>query len=318
MYIYIIHFSFFLSFFLSFLPLFLLCLLLLLLLLYIIAESTRGLLSAVDTVQEILDEKVSLEMHTQILKAIMKVVLERDPPTFGSAEEEILSGNGNKSKILGILKDITKQKECYEDKLRLAAVYICNENTSMSDVEEIMKCMEEVSSNLTAEQRGTDLSIDCLRFLKEMKSITMSQDSSMSNLNNNTRGVSSFLNTASGLLSMATAQVKHYLPSSKNYTTTQLVDDIINRKGSGSSCDGYLFYDPKVNDIRGVSDYLKGTTFDNVIVFVVGGGCYCEYENLKNYAKSSRSKKNIIYGCTELVNSREFLKELGDLVSATH
>lgn len=264
--------------------------------------------------QEILDEKQSLEMHTQILKAIMKVVLERDPPTFGSAEEEILSGNANKSKIIGLLKDVTKQ-QCFEDKIRLAAVYICNQNTSMSDVDEIMRIMEEVSNNLTIEQKG-DISIDCLRFLKDVKSISLPQDNTSNSDNNNS--VSSILNTASGLLSLARAQVKHYLPSSKNYTTTQLIDDIINRKGSGSTCDGYLFYDPKVNDIRGITDYLKGTTFDNVIVFVVGGGCYCEYENLKNYAKSSRSKKNIIYGCSELVNSREFLKELGDVWSDSH
>lgn len=253
-------------------------------------------------------------MHTQILKSIMKVVLERDPPTFGSAEEEILSGNANKSKIIGLLKDITKQ-QCFEDKIRLAAVYICNQNTSMSDVDEIMRIMEEVSNNLTVEQKS-DISIDSLRFLKDVKSISLPQDNTSNSDNNNS--VSSILNTASGLLSLARAQVKHYLPSSKNYTTTQLIDDIINRKGSGSTCDGYLFYDPKVNDIRGITDYLKGTTFDNVIVFVVGGGCYCEYENLKNYAKSSRSKKNIIYGCSELVNSREFLKELGDVWSDSH
>ena len=51
--------------------------------------------------------------------------------------------------------------------------------------------------------------------------------------------------------------------------------------------------------------------FSNIVVFVIGGGCYSEYHDLQNYGK--RTKKNVIYGCTQMCSPQNFLEQLRSL-----
>ncbi|KAI6657602.1 GPI transamidase component PIG-S-like [Oopsacas minuta] len=51
----------------------------------------------------------------------------------------------------------------------------------------------------------------------------------------------------------------------------------------------------------------------SAVVFIVGGGNYTEYQNLRDYCKRNQSSKQIIYGMTDLVNPENFLKELIEL-----
>ncbi len=53
--------------------------------------------------------------------------------------------------------------------------------------------------------------------------------------------------------------------------------------------------------------------FEEAIVFVIGGGNYVEYENLRAWGGRQVPTKNIVYGCTELVNAEEFLEQLNEL-----
>lgn len=54
--------------------------------------------------------------------------------------------------------------------------------------------------------------------------------------------------------------------------------------------------------------------FQEAIVFVVGGGNYIEYQNLMDYCKmkfqNSAVKKKVIYGCSELLNAKEFVSQV--------
>ena len=53
-------------------------------------------------------------------------------------------------------------------------------------------------------------------------------------------------------------------------------------------------------------------SFNDAIVFMIGGGNYIEYQNLQDYAKtrSTLPTKRIVYGCTELVNAPQFLEQV--------
>jgi sec1 family domain-containing protein 1 len=52
-------------------------------------------------------------------------------------------------------------------------------------------------------------------------------------------------------------------------------------------------------------------TFQDAIVFVVGGGNYLEYQNLKEYAyRSNLVKKQVMYGSTELLTAKKFMNQL--------
>jgi hypothetical protein len=80
----------------------------------------------------------------------------------------------------------------------------------------------------------------------------------------------------------------------------------------GSEDDDYLYLDPKV---KGDVDVAKLRTMNRapireVTAFVIGGGCYAEYQNLQMVANERRT---ISYGSTQLVDSGEFLAQLGQL-----
>lgn len=47
----------------------------------------------------------------------------------------------------------------------------------------------------------------------------------------------------------------------------------------------------------------------DVIVFVIGGGNYVEFQNLVEYGKT-KGLARVTYGCTELVTPRQFLDQV--------
>jgi sec1 family domain-containing protein 1 len=58
-------------------------------------------------------------------------------------------------------------------------------------------------------------------------------------------------------------------------------------------------------------------TFSEVIVFVVGGGCYTEYFNLQELRRCSvearNTLRNVVYGSTDLLDAEGFLQQLAQL-----
>lgn len=44
-------------------------------------------------------------------------------------------------------------------------------------------------------------------------------------------------------------------------------------------------------------------------MFVVGGGNYVEYQNINDYGKA-KGLQRIIYGCTEIINPKNFVKQV--------
>lgn len=46
-----------------------------------------------------------------------------------------------------------------------------------------------------------------------------------------------------------------------------------------------------------------------MIVFVVGGGNYVEYQNVHDYGKS-KGLQRIVYGCTEMVSPKKFVEQV--------
>ncbi|KAF3845469.1 hypothetical protein F7725_008632 [Dissostichus mawsoni] len=76
--------------------------------------------------------------------------------------------------------------------------------------------------------------------------------------------------------------------------------------------DDYRYFDPKM--LRGSESSIprNKNPFQEAIVFVVGGGNYIEYQNLVDYAKFKQGKK-VVYGCSELSNAGQFIKQLSQL-----
>uniref|UniRef100_G1KQB6 Sec1 family domain containing 1 n=1 Tax=Anolis carolinensis TaxID=28377 RepID=G1KQB6_ANOCA len=60
-----------------------------------------------------------------------------------------------------------------------------------------------------------------------------------------------------------------------------------------------------------ILDNLMEMKSNPAIVFVVGGGNYIEYQNLIDYIKGKQGK-HVLYGCSELFNAAQFIKQKRD------
>ena len=95
--------------------------------------------------------------------------------------------------------------------------------------------------------------------------------------------------------------------------TVDSLDNLCEMKPSTED-DEYLYLDPKVKgdiDVKTLRNMTRAPVRD-VIAFVIGGGCYSEYQNLQMIADD---RKSITYGSTELLSPCEFLNQLGKLSS---
>eukprot|EP01135_Chromosphaera_perkinsii_P004088 Nk52_evm7s269 gene=Nk52_evmTU7s269 len=106
--------------------------------------------------------------------------------------------------------------------------------------------------------------------------------------------------------------VKNLLPGKKNLPVTRIVDALMDMKNT-SETEDYRYYDPKTLRAEGGAVPKNKTTFQDCIVFVVGGGSYVEYQNLVDYIKRQTVPKSITYGTTELLNPKQFIRQLHEL-----
>ncbi|CAG0889430.1 unnamed protein product [Cyprideis torosa] len=116
-------------------------------------------------------------------------------------------------------------------------------------------------------------------------------------------------------------------PSDYSGEVTRVVDSLMEQRGDLDS--QYRYFDPKLlrlpkDDPSSVPSGKSRLPFTDAICFVIGGGNYIEFQNLQDYAHpssssmvgpavSSPSQKRVLYGCTNLVNASEFLRELEEL-----
>ncbi|CAG8555920.1 5795_t:CDS:2, partial [Acaulospora colombiana] len=82
-------------------------------------------------------------------------------------------------------------------------------------------------------------------------------------------------------------------------------------QGGTSETDDYLYFDPKMARNSNVNKQSRNRiSFQEGIVFMVGGGNYIEYQNLQEFAQRQPEKKKITYGSTQILNPHAFLQEL--------
>ncbi len=81
--------------------------------------------------------------------------------------------------------------------------------------------------------------------------------------------------------------VKNLLPTRKDLTLTKIVESIMEPSASGTNeTEDYLYFDPKMARNSSANKQNRNRhSFQEGIVFVIGGGNYIEYQNLQEYAQ---------------------------------
>ncbi|KAK7880215.1 hypothetical protein WMY93_033112 [Mugilogobius chulae] len=166
---------------------------------------------------------------------------------------------------------------------------------------------------------GCDLSP--LNYIKQWKAFTkMATPANYGNSGVKPMGLfSRVMNTGSQFVMEG---VKNLVLKQHNLPVTRILDNLMEMK-SHPETDDYRYFDPKM--LRGSESSIprNKNPFQETdlslpqllflaIVFVVGGGNYIEYQNLVDYAKSKQGRK-VVYGCSELFNAAQFIKQLAQL-----
>lgn len=298
------------------------------------SSSATDLATAVDSLPALLDRKKQLEVHTSILQAVMNQVAARDVPQFFELETSLATGsytndpNRAKNDVLALVADPTKGN--IDDKLRLVVVYVLTTNAKTTDVDEVTEAVKQALSGTgddgkpLLDKEGKvrlEIGSKALGYLKQLRSMNMLPlSSSLQEIesNSSTAGSSVFSSVfnkatsqATGLLAKAADRVSSMLGKSHKHYATQVVENLCEMK-PGTEDDDYLYLDPRV---KGDVDVQKLRTMSRSPVhettaFVIGGGCYAEYQNLQMVANERRT---VSYGSTELLDAGEFLAQLGQL-----
>jgi hypothetical protein len=101
------------------------------------------------------------------------------------------------------------------------------------------------------------------------------------------------------------------LGKTHKHRATQVVENLCDMKPNTED-EEYLYLDPKVKgdvDINTLRTMTRAPV-RQVIAFMIGGGCYSEYQNLQMVANERRT---VSYGSTELVTPCQFLAQLEQL-----
>lgn len=296
-----------------------------------LALGASDLATAVDSLPALLERKKQLEVHTSILQAVMNEVAARDVPQFYELESSLATGSyrndlsKGKKDVLVLVSDSGKGN--VEDKLRLIMVYALATGAKTADLDEVASAFQKVMEPKTSEDRSIGVKVSnglkAIHYLKQLRSMHMIPSAadmlqelqSSSKTTDSTTMLSSLMakatTQATGFLAKASDKVSSMLGKIHKHYATTVVENLCEMIPDKED-ESYLYLDPKV---KGDVDVSKLQTMTRApvreaIAFVIGGGCYGEYQNLQML---SNDRRKITYGSTEILNPEAFLEQLGQL-----
>lgn len=260
------------------------------------SENTNALTSAVGALPELLEKKKLVDMHMNIATAMLEHIKSRKLDVLFETEEKIMSKSTLEQTVLEVLQD--PEIGTPDDKLRLFIIYfLSTPNMAPADFDKHVQVLEASGCDVT-----------CLMFIKKWKAfnkVTAAPIQTGSGQSTYSAMFSRIMSTGSQFVMEG---VKSLVVGTQNLLVTRIVDSIMDSKNI-PECENYRYFDPKMIKVNDASKQTK--SFQEAIVFVVGGGNYIEYANLLNYQqRPGNQEKKITYGCSELLNATQFLEQL--------
>uniref|UniRef100_A0A8C5CYW3 Sec1 family domain-containing protein 1 n=1 Tax=Gadus morhua TaxID=8049 RepID=A0A8C5CYW3_GADMO len=237
-----------------------------------LSDNTAKLTSAVSSLPELLEKKRLIDLHTNVATAVLDHIKSRKLDVYFEYEEKLMSKSTLDKSLLDVISD--PDAGTPEDKMRLFLIYYitAQQVPSESDLEQYKKALLDA---------GCDLSP--LNYIKQWKAFTKMAATPASYGSGGVKPM--------GLFSRVMNSGSQFVMEGvKNLVIKQHITNVFS--SVSQETDSYRYFDPKM--LRGSERYR---------------GNYIEYQNLVDYAKAKPGKK-VLYGCSELFNSTQFIKQL--------
>ncbi|XP_072617412.1 sec1 family domain-containing protein 1 isoform X5 [Vulpes vulpes] len=245
-----------------------------------------------ESVQQELESYRAQEDEVKRLKSIMGLE--------GEDEGAISMLSDNTAKLTSAVSSLPELLE----KKRLIDLHT---NVATAVLEHIKADLEQYKKALT----DAGCNLNPLQYIKQWKAFAKMASAPASYGNTTTKPMgllSRVMNTGSQFVMEG---VKNLVLKQQNLPVTRILDNLMEMK-SNPETDDYRYFDPKMLRGNDSSVPRNKNPFQEAIVFVVGGGNYIEYQNLVDYIKGKQGK-HILYGCSELFNATQFIKQLSQL-----
>uniref|UniRef100_A0A1I8A5M4 Sec1 family domain-containing protein 1 n=1 Tax=Steinernema glaseri TaxID=37863 RepID=A0A1I8A5M4_9BILA len=267
-----------------------------------LSDATSKLSSTVGSLPELLEKKQFLDLHTSVATAVLDHIKQRKLDELFETEEKILNRQPPDTPLIDLMKVCTEPM----DALRLMLInYLCTPNVSKAEIEEQCAYLQEL---------GVDNS--AVKFVQRLRSFSNMHRTSEDHQGAGTKTVSMFSKLLNHSSRFVMEGVKNLVPKKHNLPLTKMVDSLIDTRSTGgqstSTTDEFRYFDPKLMHSSASREAMKnrpGHMAQDVIVFVVGGGNYVEYQNIAEYGKA-KGLTRITYGTTEIATPRQFTDQV--------
>lgn len=265
-----------------------------------LSDNTARLTSAVSSLPELLEKKRLIDMHTNIATALLDQIKSRKLDVYFETEEKLMS-KASLDNLMEIISD--PEAGTPEDKLRLFLIaLICGQSLSDAQIDQYCVALQ-----------GANCDVSAIQYIRRWKSYTKMTAAPSQYGGGGTKTVNMFSKLMSQGSQFFMEGVKNLVIKKHNLPATRIVDALMDMK-TMQEVEDYRYFDPKL--LRADSSIPRNKSpFQEAYVFVVGGGNYIEYQNLVDYAKgkSATSPRRVVYGCSDLSNASQFLKQLSRL-----
>lgn len=289
-------------------------------------SASNSLLKTVESLPQLLEKKKLLEMHLDIIKKTMSEVSLREIYNFAEVEEKMISRN------YGDLNEVTKllnnDQLKFVDKARLVATFLLNGHANKTANDSAVQLLETIKDKLETASLEETNAYNVVSYIRKLQALTSGLQPKASLQRQGSAGLWKFADKAAQSFVEAHKKVKGMVNSSSLFPVVQLLDiatRAVQDDDSTKVDDELAYYDPKIGIEETVKHQRQQGQINSGIVFVLGGGCYAEYQNLRSYCSegtssvlqsmtgnSKKQMKRFVYGCTEMLNAKEFMEQVSE------
>ena len=290
--------------------------------------ATSDLSSAISALPRVQRKKRLVETHTNIATALLKAIKARDVDAFFEVEHSWISkASGDRGDLDRL---IAQGKGTWRDRLRAALIFCLSSDASEADVAQVRAALEKSIAEqkdgaAAAQGAAADLAaldyLTAYRFLHRLQSAHAAGAAPSSTASATGAGkgdgnegwglfgklansvAKEMVNQTAGVL----AGVRNLLPTNTDLPVTRVLDSLLH-KAESQEAERFLYFDPKQPKGKGGRARLTAG-YKDAVVFMLGGGCYAEYQNVQDYAKRMQLN-GVLYACTELDAPETFMEQL--------